>query len=229
MNSVAFFESSRNQQLASCDLLLKSKIIEFADFLAKRSISIPPGNEKSWLAYMAKDLQDRERIVKQFAGYADLCIEGGHNNIDLNDARSTLEWAQFRLKVAVNKDFFEKLDKEDLIEVFDSKNIQVFRNLRFFDITNYSLLDLLTYSWDVLYQREEIITRMLIKVVDQLQRGQICQAIPVTIPPHTLKEVMAAEVQTQLVTLKYLAPTKNLVTGDPAGFVVSSTVLPMLI
>src|SRR5690606_14370708 len=66
--------------------------------------------------------------------------------------------------------FVDKIDEDDLIEIYNLENIQIFRNLKFYETTTYSLEDLLLYDWPELYSRPKRMTEQLLNLVESVIR-----------------------------------------------------------
>lgn len=137
--------------------------------------------------------------------------------------RNTQEFLQFfldRLGLKVHPEFYESFSEGDVVEVYDSQSIQIFRNLEFFETTCYSLTELLTIEWYHLFERPEACLKPMLAVVKEILGGKVSLFRP-QFKPHVIKEIMATPVQYVYVEFRLLGPVfdkKNSV----RGFVVSS-------
>lgn len=86
-------------------------------------------------------------------------------------------------------DFWNKLKKDDVIEVYSADNIQLFRTFNFFKISSYSLLDLLTNEWYHLWERPSFVLDALIQASVDMMEGRIKQATQINTARHILKEI----------------------------------------
>lgn len=88
-----------------------------------------------------------------------------------------------------DKEFWNKLEKDDVIEVYSSENIQLFRTFNFFKISSYSLLDLLTLEWFLLWERPSFVLNGLIQAATEMMQGQMKSATQLDSKRHILKEI----------------------------------------
>ncbi len=118
--------------------------------------------------------------------------------------------------------FVNSIEEDDLIEVYNLENIQVFRNLKFYETTTYSLEDLLLYDWPELYSRPKKMTQQLLDLVASVisQPDTEFTKEMSDIPAHYLKEIKATPMQISEVRFRYISPITDLA-GNKAGFIVS--------
>lgn len=114
-------------------------------------------------------------------------------------------------------DFLKKLDRDDLIEGYDMNRIQIFRNMRFMETSSYSLLEILSYEWPLLFARASAITDKIISHCDELL-WSANRTIPVHVAKHWIHEIRSAERQVCEVTFKYMTPLFS-GPGKPAGVI----------
>lgn len=103
--------------------------------------------------------------------------------------RSYVEQALKMYNLEADGDFWSKLKKDDVIEVYSSENIQLFRTFNFFKISSYSLLDLLTNEWYHLWERPSFVLEALIQASVDMMEGKIRQATQINAARHILKEI----------------------------------------
>lgn len=113
---------------------------------------------------LSEELQGQ--VLNRLSFFNEVCsnvvLAGG----DLNNPRVMLWHALQSLKFIFPSDLFNYISDESVVEIYDQENIQIFRNLRFFDFTSYTLEDLLCRPWVELFSR-----------VDKVQVGLITEAI----------------------------------------------------
>lgn len=132
------------------------------------------------------------------------------------------------MKYTAPSDFIDKVTEEDIVEIYNLENIQVFRNLKFYETTTYSLSDLLLYDWPELYTRPAKMTEKLLAIVGDVIRhpsNELVQEMSF-VPVHYLKEIRANPVQLCEVRFKYISPILDYA-GERAGFIVSCTAKSM--
>ena len=86
-------------------------------------------------------------------------------------------------------EFWTQVQKDDVIEIYNQDQIQVFRTLNFFRITGYSLLDLLTIEWFDLWSRSSVVLTTLLGIAQKTLAGQAVGVNTVEVPSHVVKEI----------------------------------------
>lgn len=108
---------------------------------------------------------------------------------DDHPERSWVEQAFKTYDLELRHDYWSKLQKDDVIEVYSMENIQLFRTFNFFKISSYSILDLLTNEWYHLWERPSFVLQSLIQVSHDIFGGVIQNTTQVKISKHMLKEI----------------------------------------
>lgn len=103
--------------------------------------------------------------------------------------RCYVEQALKMYELDVEDDFWKKLTKDDVIEVYSTENIQLFRTFNFFKISSYSLLDLLTNEWFQLWERPSFVMDTIVEAVEELVEGRLKTTTPVKFARHIVKEI----------------------------------------
>ncbi|MCM2353861.1 MAG: hypothetical protein NDI63_09630 [Pseudobdellovibrio sp.] len=103
--------------------------------------------------------------------------------------RAYVEQALKMYDLETDEDFWDKLQKDDVIEVYSSENIQLFRTFNFFKISSYSLLDLLTNEWYHLWERPTFVLGALFQEYTEAMAGKFQKARQVNVACHILKEI----------------------------------------
>lgn len=86
-------------------------------------------------------------------------------------------------------EFWNKIEKDDVIEIYSSENIQLFRTFNFFKISSYSLLDLLTLEWYLLWERPSFVMNALMEAAQAMMEGKMQTATQINAARHVLKEI----------------------------------------
>lgn len=110
-----------------------------------------------------------------------------------------------RMGLTYAGDFLDHVRDEDLVEGYDLHRFQIFRNLRFMERSSYSLVEVLSFEWPVLYERSSAITNQLMSYCDEIL-WQANRTIRFDIPLHYIRELRSVERQVLEVEFKYLSP-----------------------
>lgn len=90
-------------------------------------------------------------------------------------------------------DIWKHVRPDDIIEIYDESDIQIFRTFNFFKASSYSLLDLLTHEWFHLWERPKVILDSMLRLMERLH-NDIETVEPAGIPRHILKEILEDKV-----------------------------------
>jgi len=73
---------------------------------------------------------------------------------------------------------FSQISDDDMIEVYSSEGIQIFRSFSFLETISYTIEDLIVFPWHDLFIREAETTELLIDQAVRLFKGEICETRP---------------------------------------------------
>ena len=126
------------------------------------------------------------------------------------------------LKFTAPEDFLNSITEKDIVEIYDNEGIQVFRNLKFYETTTYSLSDLLTHEWHELYYRSSKITEKLMGFAKQIFENPSNEIVYEMndVPVHLIKEIKASPIQLCEIRFKKIAPVIDRA-GNKAGLIVN--------
>jgi hypothetical protein len=107
----------------------------------------------------------------------------------------------------------QKIESDDVVEIYDQFSTQLYRSLNFFKTSGYALEDLLLHEWYVLWERPGAIVNQLTEKVGLIFQGHH-QALALDVPDHVLREIFHDGIdQTQhrllQVQMKYAFPLRK--------------------
>ncbi len=100
--------------------------------------------------------------------------------------------------------------------------LQIFRNMRFMEISTYSLLEVLSYEWPQLFERSSHITQLIIKQTEK-DMWSTNKVIESQIPKHFLRETLSGSPQVLEAQHRLFAPLFS-GPGKPGGMLSVGTV-----
>lgn len=104
-------------------------------------------------------------------------------------------WRVFRnLGLVPPNNLLDTIGDEDVIEVYSSQGVQIFRSFSLLELTSYSIEDLIVYSWGELFYRDPNITmrlmdqagRLFSNEIKSIQRNEVTER-------HVVKELQSDE------------------------------------
>jgi hypothetical protein len=155
--------------------------------------------------FSAKSQVEQWGIVKAFSSYCDLMDQIQESNISLIDDRQLTWKALMLLGLKPPADLLDFILDGDVVEIYNRDQIQMFRNLRFFELCSYPVADVLVRDWPSLYERTPDLSEDLLTFVGETFAGGFgVRRFPSS--PHFLTERNSVEKRQFKVVEGYLAP-----------------------
>jgi PAS domain-containing protein len=184
--------------------------VERLSFLLKNEgIATRPYADRTNLCFARLTYEEQRIQFQHLMTYLEVCeetIEQGHSLKETG----FLVWNLFKkMGLKSDSDIFSLLNEKDIIEIYDSNNVQIFRNVNFFRICGYTLDDLNSIPWWKLFFRDEQISRSIFAKAAALFGGESNEVISNIVPVHIVEEVESELKLKQKINLKYLIPLRD--------------------
>jgi hypothetical protein len=197
---------------------LKLLLNTFSVEVEKLGIHLVPYTAQSWEAYANLPEETRKNVLSNFSSYYHLMSSSQHAGIELHETKR-LVWNILKLVgLRPCHDLLDKIDEQDVIEIYNNEFLQIFRNLKFMEICSYSMLDTLSHSWSELFMRPASITESLIKRVQFTLSGEVKNTLTANVEEHFLHEIFSTRRNFFRINQKYISPV-FFPDGKPAGVV----------
>jgi len=173
---------------------LKQSFRELALVLSSMgaSINVPirPYVLSSLPHFGALSLSEQQNAVMKLAQYVSICQDVIASGGSLKSSR-TFVWRAFRaFGWKPSSKLFESMDEDHIVEVYDFNNVQLFRNMKFFEYCSYTLEDIFTRPWMNLFVRENPEqTEELVKCMTDLAASKSHETIFPSIATQKIYEV----------------------------------------
>lgn len=142
-----------------------------------------------------------DQVAHTVAAFKTCAVE----NVDAWDDVEFFQISMRRMGLSFPSDFLNNVTQGDCIEGYDMSRFQIFRNLPFMEKSSYSLVDMLSYEWPLLFDRSMVITEQMMSFCDEIL-WKANRTIAFNIPRHYVRELQSSERQVLDVTFKYLSP-----------------------
>lgn len=182
-------------------------------------------------------LEKKENLIKKLQSTINIATAGTEieNNPtgeygERKHVEQALDMYGYELR---DKDFWKTVRKDELVEMYNTDNIQIFRTFNFFTTSSYSLLDLLINEWYSLWERPTGTFDNMFKVVGSIFSGETKGIVPAGVPEHVISEIFNADDQehftsrTSLCKFGVICPIYNKADGQIAGLLVTARVTPI--
>lgn len=221
-------DSKKQQNLAETDLELNLQLLSSIQLLEnKLRVAGSPVSQFSENALNKLRSLSTDRKKELTDLYTHL-----NSSIDPTMPEQEIPFLQTALKkmgYSTDPTFWKKFEQNDVLEIYGPNMKQVYRNLNFYKVSPYSLLDLSTFEWPELYERSEDIAKMAFEKASRFSTQQLPCGwldIPEHIVTHSLVSgyTLNFKPTSCVVQLKYISTLMDMNFNLPSGFLVSSTV-----
>jgi hypothetical protein len=211
MNISSVISSTETNKLSKSPKItgLYNLVNDFCSLAFDFGVQIKPFSTKALKRLESLDAVAIEKIFLSFKNYYDVCVDASKKKIDLKDTKDFVNAGLSRMGLKTADTFYNTIAPDDLVEVYDLSHRQIFRNLRFYEVTGYSLGDLLTFEWPELYYRPSMTTGQIFKSIETVLEIGDFETHPMNVPSHFIKEINAEPLLTCEVNFKVMAPIFN--------------------
>ncbi|MEZ0392482.1 MAG: hypothetical protein ACAH59_09715, partial [Pseudobdellovibrionaceae bacterium] len=196
MENLSF--SATDQTISEIDLTVLQGVETLAGLsttLLGRPVKAHSRNAMTKLSAMSGDrkqaIQNQINVMKQIVSgeLQDSSVES------INHPEWLLVAKAMKLYGLNLKDDFQSiLQKDDVIEIYNSDHIQIFRTFNFYRYSGYSYLDLLVNEWFHLWERPRYILESMLAVGMSVVNGDKKGVVSMGhIPEHVYKEIYNSE------------------------------------
>jgi hypothetical protein len=197
---------------------LKSKMLAFERIANQAGVPVRASRDGHFSFLLRLSDKLLQRVLEDFSSFYDIYAETLAHGHSVRDDRALI-WQMFVHKKWVpTSDLFSYLEEGDLIEVYRPDFIQVFRNLRFFEVCSYSLEELFTTDWPSLFERSADDVSVLVKIAQDQCSGAIRETVVPSVGVHSIREISSIAQNTFSALHKVLSPIFNS-DGEAVGFV----------
>lgn len=167
------------------------------------------------------------RAAAYVKGYLGVLQSAVDSRIDLEDNRR-LVWSALKFfKLHGGPNLIGDITENEIVEIYDDKGIQLFRNLHFFDYSSYCFEDLISAPWNELYYRESQITDIILRQMGELFSYKDTSGVFYDIPDHQLTELCSEERRRILCSLRLRAPLYFARESHPVAALTSLQATPL--
>jgi hypothetical protein len=153
---------------------------------------------------LAPELQEDQLF--HLKNYFEVCSEVRAGGDRLTDS-TVLVWKMLKkMGLRPTSGIMDKVADDQVIEFYNTSNIQTFRNLNFFAICSYNLDDLLSLPWWQLFKRDDEINRRLFESAAKVFSGEVQGDLAVQVPTHALEEINSPHLHKMMVDVNFISP-----------------------
>lgn len=151
-------------------------------------------------------LEEKQTAIDRVKFYHDLCFDHVSEGQSLRDSKRLTWRALVKLGLSPGSNLLDRIESDDVIEVYNPDQVQIFRNLEFFDICSYTLEELFCIQWWRLFRRDEAVSGSIIKLVEDLYQRKYPDGAASPLPQHTVVECLSREKTNINFFMKFIGP-----------------------
>jgi hypothetical protein len=152
-------------------------------------------------------IQAQPLIIDGLEAFLNLCLSAEKEGAELRgDSHPAAWWVIRKLGWRPLSDVFSNIRSGDTIEIYDKNHVQVFRSFNMFRCISYSLDELVTYDWPLLYEREAWIQDMMLKMGQRLVTEPNVGTILNPFPDHSVTERFSMKRRQAYCTSRLVSP-----------------------
>ena len=176
----------------------------YAELLQERGHNVKPYTERAVNKLLTLSATEMIRFTARMEYFSILMMDVKTTG----DDKKFLKLCAERLGLIFDKNVYDTLNPGDVIEIYNTDLIQVFRNFEFFDVCSYTLLDLLSNEFYELYERGQLINQGLFNAISTLNsRPFNLEPIDLMdLPQHLLQEKFSTDQLRSMVRFKAMYP-----------------------
>ena len=204
--SFSLFIDSRRLPLATEEFV--QSLEQFRKLVLSSDFKIRSYSEASLERFLNASPEKQKKAKESFNQFMSFFSQAEAEGIDLKDDAQLLRKVSKSMGLIFSDEVYSQVKSTDIIEIYNTDFNQIYRNLAFMNVCNYTLLDLLTHEPFELYERSLQINGYIANAAQTLlQRDYDLSPCSLThIPQHLLREKFSEDRLTSLVTLKMAYP-----------------------
>lgn len=151
---------------------VREKLERYAELIRRDGFTIIPYESSDLKVLTARSIHDFEfaEYVLDVAIAAHTVFEGAFQS-DLHRTKTYFWRAVQHLGLKLQDDFMDLIDEGDVLEIYDLKNRQIYRNLEFFTYCPYSLEQVIGVDWTKASKREMKLSFSAFKLIAEMRTG----------------------------------------------------------
>lgn len=210
------FIKTNSEQNASSEII--SEFIHLAHsvvhILQQYGLDIRPYRSLENLAFAKLPAEIQVKYLGHFRNYAEVMAETHGAGHDLRESKFLIWNMLNRLGYRAVDDVISKVTDNQIVEIYNAENIQVFRNLPFFKVCSYSIDEILSLPWWELYKRDDQISQKIFQYASQVLNGEIETTVQPDIPVHYLEEKDSFNCHKMDIVVKLMSPLVSQSSGN---------------
>ena len=200
-NALSYHEEDEN-----CDRI-REKLVHYSELLDRDGYKVKPYLDESLPIISQASIKHR-KIASALTQVAIAAHEQPISADPLVRTKHYIWRALQKLDLTPKADFMDLIEKDHVVEFYSRDHRQIYRNLRFFELTPLSLEEVVGFDWTQTTERDAKLTASAISIAARMTLGLIRETIPLheAFPTHQARWKTRADVPNLEVSLLYGSP-----------------------
>ena len=158
--------------------------------------------------FLALPGAEQVRIAEKAARFVESMIADGEilPTPDLETEITNLKRVFAKIGLRCPDDLFSKIEKGEIIEIYNPDGFQVYHNIEWLKLSSYSLLDVMVFPFYELFDRPSSIVEAIRNEGFRAFSQSAFETTPMMVPKHMLRERLSAENREFVVEFRNVAP-----------------------
>lgn len=201
------------KQSSPTNILDQKYILDRMNTLARAvtSLGIPVtvDSKRAWDYFYSLTPENQRDIIRRFDRYMDVIADITGQGIGLMDNAQALWRICKRFDWMPYSEIIERVNRQDVIEIYLADNTQLYRNMSYFKYSSYSISDLVFCPWHDLIEHGEKVTTDILNIINQTFVGQADPKKTFTLDPWVARERYSTRKYEARLTSKFFAPFRG--------------------
>jgi hypothetical protein len=192
--------------------------LRLTDILRAEGLKTQAFKNESLPFFSALSTDKKKEVTSLLRSYLEVCEETVASGHSLRNTNAFV-WRFFtKTGLIPTSDIMALLNDGEVVEIYDTKNVQLFRNVPFMEVCSYTIEELYCIEWWKLYHRDPKYTQQLFQQVGRLFSGEFTSTYTPDVEEHYLEEIASNDKLKMLYRLNKISPIK--LNGEISGYLV---------
>jgi hypothetical protein len=175
----------------------RSEFREIADRISeiasKDSLELKGYHSSELPLFSALSSDKQAEVLKELRVFLNTMERASAHGDSLSSADRSVWHALVTLGMVPPSEMFDRFKQGDVVEIYDLKGIQVWRNLNFLKICSYTLEEMHSLEWADRYVRDSAKTEECMQKMGMMLMGQTPEIYDCNISEHILEETSSVD------------------------------------
>lgn len=181
-----------------------------SELLSKEDVRVLPYRDRELPNFSNFSVENQIKTEIDLNRILEVYTEMRSEGISLRDSPKLLWRVMRRMSLTPQSDIFDKIADDDVVEIYNTEQNQIFRNIKFFEYISYSLEEVYGVNWQDATARPEKNARELYALCVDMFSGKIPGTVSMKdVQSHVCEETKSVERFRIHLSFKWLSPIKS--------------------